>query len=179
MNTEKIMKEGIERSLTFAEIVLARSVYGNSIFYDDVKVHCDSYFPFGLQDPGYAMAPNGELWFRKEMYFDNFAGGGLEHQHTFIHEMGHVWQHQRGMWVRLRGLFSKVADYTYRLDGKKKLNDYTLEQQASIIADFWLLKKLGYNQWIKNVRLINFRGITNRTPLPEYEFVLSDFLKQR
>lgn len=172
-------REGFERALTCGEIVLARSIYGNSIFYNDVKVHCDSYFPFGLQDPAYAMAPNGELWFRKEGYLSDFSRGNDESQHTFIHEMAHVWQHQKGMWVRLSGLFSGVADYTYRLDGKKLLHHYTMEQQASIIADYWLLRKLGYSRWIKNVRLINFRGVTNKTVLPEHEYVLSHFLNQR
>lgn len=179
MSAERAAEEGFERPLTFGEIVLARSVYGNSIFYDQVKIHCDSYFPFGLQNENYAMAPNGELWFRKELYVKDFSTASLELQHTFIHEMGHVWQHQRGMWVRLRGLFSGVADYTYRLDGKKKLKEYNMEQQASIIADYWFLTKVGYYHWVKNVRLMKFRGITDKSPLPQYEYALSDFLKQR
>lgn len=83
-------REGFERALTCGEAVLARSIYGNSIFYNDVKVHCDSYFPFGLQDPAYAMALNGELWFRKESYLSDFSQGNDESQHTFIHEMAHV-----------------------------------------------------------------------------------------
>lgn len=173
------VKEGIERALTFGEIVLARPLYGNTIFYDNVKVHCDSYFPFGLQDPGYAMAPNGELWFRKERYLADFSRGNDESQHTFIHEMAHVWQHQKGMWTRLRGLVSGVADYTYRLDGMKLLNHYSMEQQASIIADYWLLRKLGYSEWVKNVQLIMFRGVTDKTVIDKYEYALSNFLKQR
>lgn len=49
--------------------------------------------------------------------------------------------------VRMRGLFSWAADYYYKLD-KAKLTDYSLEQQASIIADYWLILIYGTNTWI-------------------------------
>lgn len=181
MSTEMATEEGYERSLTFGEIVLARSVFGNSIFYDQVLVHCDSYFPFGLQGEGYAMAPNGELWFRKTLYANDYSRAGLTLQHTFIHEMAHVWQHQKGMWVRLRGLLSKFADYRYRFDDKKMLKNYTLEQQASIIADYWFLKTWGYRSWLANIsdEYIMFRGVTDKDIISKYEYVLSDFLRQR
>lgn len=129
-------EEGIKRALTIGEVAMARALYGNSIDYRRVVVHCDSYFPFGLQDPLYAMAPNGELWYRKNKYRSDFSTARREEQHTFLHEMCHVWQHQKGMWVRTRGLFSKLVDYTYRLDGKKRLKEYGMEQQASIISDY-------------------------------------------
>jgi len=64
-----------------------------------------------------------------------------------MHEMGHVWQHQHGQWVRTRGLFSWAADYFYQLD-KEKIMDYSLEQQASILADYWVLLIYGINTWL-------------------------------
>ncbi|WP_258029429.1 hypothetical protein [Serratia marcescens] len=36
-------QEGIKRVLTVGEINLARSVFGRSVFYEKVFVHCDSY----------------------------------------------------------------------------------------------------------------------------------------
>lgn len=39
-----------------------------------------------------------------------------------------------------------AAEYTYRLD-KEKLTDYSLEQQASILADHWLLLVYGISKW--------------------------------
>ncbi|CCJ71116.1 hypothetical protein BN137_452 [Cronobacter condimenti 1330] len=47
----------------------------------------------------------------------------------------------------MRGLFSWAADYYYKLD-KATLTDYSLEQQASIIADYWLILVYGMNTWI-------------------------------
>lgn len=159
--------------------MLAREAFGNSIFYGRVIVHCDSYFPFGLQDSGVAMAPNGELWFRKELYQPDFSSAAIDGQHTFIHEMAHVWQRQQGMWVRTRGLFSKLVDYTYRLDGKKLLKEYGMEQQASIIADYWYLKRFGYKAWLSAIGpTVNFRGVTDKDIGQKYEYALSQFLKQ-
>ncbi|EOE6914620.1 type IV secretion protein Rhs [Cronobacter turicensis] len=148
-NSHSGTREGTLRLMTPGEIAMARRVFGYSIVYSRVWVHCDSYFPFGLQSKGVAMAPNGELWFRKEGYKPDFSASNvlIQSRHVFIHELGHVWQHQHGQWVRTRGLFSWAADYFYQLD-KFSLIDYSLEQQASIIADYWLLLVYGMQTWL-------------------------------
>lgn len=53
--------EGTLRRMTLGEITMARRLYGDSIVYSRVWIHCDSYLPFGLQKQNYAMTPNGEL----------------------------------------------------------------------------------------------------------------------
>ena len=88
-----MMQNDVEESLrlmTLGEIAMAKRVFGHSIVYSRVWIHCDSYFPFGLQKRDYAMAPNGEIWFRKEMYYRDFSGtdASVEDKHTFIHELG-------------------------------------------------------------------------------------------
>ncbi|CAI1797648.1 Uncharacterised protein [Serratia quinivorans] len=172
--------EGSKRALTVGEVNLARSVFGSSIFYEKVWVHCDSYLPFGLQASRTAMAPNGELWFRKELYKADFSMAAAGLQHVFIHEMAHVWQHQKGMWVRTRGLFSWAAEYRYRLDDKRLLHNYPMEQQASIIADGWFLKKYGYAIWLGAINNgVNFQGVTDRNIDKKYAHTLSQFFKQR
>ncbi|MEW7002258.1 type III secretion system effector protein [Serratia ureilytica] len=95
-------QEGITRALTPGEVNLARSVFGSTIFYQSVLVHCDSYLPFGLQNQYTAMSPNGELYFRRALY-KRIMRFRILKRSTFIHEMAHVWQYQRGMWVRTRG----------------------------------------------------------------------------
>lgn len=170
MERQRHDQEGIERLLTLGETQLAQSVYGNTIRYGGVKVHCDSYLPFGLQDTETAMAPNGELWFRKELYRSDFSIYNASDQHLFIHEMAHVWQHQRGMWVRTRGLFSRLVDYKYRLD-KPRLSDYGMEQQASIIADYFYLKKFGVNAFFAFPDR-NYIGITDKTTLSKFQPII-------
>lgn len=148
-NVSESTEEGRLRLMTLGEIAMARRVFGDSIVYSRVWIHCDSYFPFRLQSPAFAMAPNGELWFRKEGYKSDFSSSDVldQSKHVFIHELGHVWQHQHGQWVRTRGLLSWAADYYYKLD-RCKLTDYPIEQQASIIADYWLIIVYGMNTWL-------------------------------
>jgi hypothetical protein len=94
--------------------------------------------------------------------------------------MAHVWQHQKGMWVRTRGLFSWAAEYRYRLDDKRLLHNYPMEQQASIIADDWFLKKYGYTIWLGAINNgVNFQGVTDRNIDKKYAHTLSQFFKQR
>ena len=146
---DKTLKIGGLRLLTLGEINLSSTLYGFSIRYNQVWIHRGSYLPFNMQNYHYAMTPNGEMYFMEGTYEDDFSMpqfhlGRVEGQHLFLHEMMHVWQHQHGMNVRLRGAFSWAADYSYSLD-KANLFDYGLEQQACIVSDYWLLKTYGFS----------------------------------
>lgn len=165
------------RRLRLGEINLASSLYGYSIYYNRVWVHYGSYLPLNLQPSDIGMTPNGEMWFR-DKYEDDFSmpkKSRVEQQHLFMHEMMHVWQHQRGMWVRTRGLVSRFADYTYSLD-KNTLLDYSLEQQATLVSDYWLLKTFGFSHY---AYLIDYRDYNYNESyyelLNKYERVLGSF----
>lgn len=172
------VEEGTLRRMTIGEIAMARRVFGDSIVYSRVWIHCDSYLPFGLQKKNYAMTPNGEIWYRKSMYRDDFSPNSVfvEDKYVFIHELAHVWQHQHGQWVRLRGAFSWAAEYTYRLD-KYKLTDYSLEQQESILADYWLLLVYGIDKWSFYQRpgqMGKYRGVDKMRDIPSlYQKIVS------
>lgn len=177
-------KEGTLRLLTLEEIALARTIFGGSIDYGRVWIHCDSYLPFGLQRRDTAMSPNGEIWFREELYEPNFGSihASVSSKHLFIHEMMHVWQHQKRMWVRTRGLLSWAADYTYQLEGKPLLQ-YSLEQQAQIIADYYVLYTFGYRVWDmykkQTYPLVTYQGKVDRlTLLPQYQKTIFSALQK-
>jgi hypothetical protein len=132
------------RLLTIGEIALARSLYGYGLRYNQIWVHRESYLPFNMQPIKVAMSPNGEMWFREDTYSHDFSvDSDLEKRHRFMHEMMHVWQAQKGMFVRTRGFFSCFADYSYSLD-KADILHYSLEQQASLVSDYWLLLTYGF-----------------------------------
>lgn len=175
------VEEGTLRLMTLGEIAMARRVFGKSVTYSRVWVHCDSYLPFGLQGKHVGMSPNGEIYFRKEEYEVDFSQIRMyKKQHLFIHELAHVWQHQHGQWVRLRGAFSWAANYDYRLDVNKTLIKYSLEQQACIISDYWLLIHYGYDAWEHGIsRFVNYTGPKNNKIILQYERVLAEFLRQR
>ncbi|MBB1199837.1 type IV secretion protein Rhs [Enterobacteriaceae bacterium 89] len=139
------IKEGGLRILTVGEIKLAKIVFADTIEYEKVWIHRASYFPLNLQNEDTAMTPNGELYFRNA-YHDDFSQATDDFKHLFIHEMSHVWQRARGMNVIGRGLVSWLVSYRYTLDGRL-LSEYSMEQQAQIIADNFVLQEFGYAVW--------------------------------
>lgn len=94
-------------------------------------------------------------------------------QALFMHEMGHVWQHQMGVNVRARGLVSWASSYEYSLPNEKDLADYSLEQQASIIADYYVLTHFCVNVFIQQS---TFKGIINPDLRDKYKITLKYFL---
>lgn len=171
---DKLIHEGQVRRLTLGEIALARTVFGSYIDYSRVWIHLGSYLPFGLQMESAAMTPSGEFYFRGENYVDDFSTASNRHQHLFIHEMTHVWQYQNGMWVKLRGSMSWAVDYHYNFKGKSRLAEYSMEQQAAIIADYFYFSEFGKAEWQGNDNLYyNDEYIENIYSY--YRLILTDF----
>lgn len=99
----------------------------------------------------------------------------VDFKHLFMHEMMHVWQYQRGMNIRTRGLVSWAADYSYDLT-KNNLSQYSMEQQASIVSDFWLLIKYGFSHY---KGIIKYKDYDSSEPvhdlIAKYKKVLRTF----
>lgn len=97
--------------------------------------------------------------------------------HLFLHEMMHIWQHQHGMMVRLRGAFSWAVDYSYHLD-QQHLSDYGMEQQASKVSDYWLLKTYDFDPRSKLYNFIDYDPSDFKNDLlKRYEAIPGDFPK--
>ena len=130
------------RCLTVGEVALARSVFGDAIRYDAVRMRRRKWIFF--QPRRVVMAPMGHLHFHPggDVYCEDFScppDGGLGAKGLFLHEMTHVWQAQtRGRWylVLMRHPFAR---YDYSLKPGWPLHRYGLEQQAEIVRHYWLL----------------------------------------
>jgi type VI secretion system secreted protein VgrG len=134
-----VKASGHERSLTAGEIRLARLVFGDAIAYERVKVHDHAYWmTLGLQPKNTAMAPNGEIYFGRELYRDDYSVEPLHMQHLFVHEMTHVWQYQLGYAVKRVRIPRPRMRYDYELDGSKELRNFNMEAQGNILADYFL-----------------------------------------
>ncbi len=126
------------RPLTPGETALARSVFGGTIDYDRARIaNCKWAF---FQPRHVTMAPRGTIHFHPAggRYRDDFAAAGLDLQGLFIHEMAHVWQHQRGIFLPLRR--HPFCRYGYALRPGQPLDRYGLEQQAEIVRHAFLLR---------------------------------------
>ena len=150
------------RRMTSGELTLARSIFENTIDYNKVWFHNEKYLPG--QGERTAMTPNGE------MYYPDVAGAS----HLFIHEMMHVWQYQKGYAVKLRGLFSWAANYHYDLNLQSVVS-YSMEQQASIVADYWLLINYGLVADLANVNYVGDTTESVNTLSEKYKKVLNLF----
>jgi hypothetical protein len=126
------------RPLTEGERALAASVFGEAIDYGPVRINRRKWWPF--QTRGIVMAPDGQIWFHPlgGLCRDDFSCAPLHLQGLFIHEMTHVWQRQKGIWLPLaRHPFCR---YGYSLKPGWPLERYGIEQQAEIVKHAFLLR---------------------------------------
>ncbi|WP_375427023.1 vgr related protein [uncultured Sphingomonas sp.] len=127
------------RPLTPGETDLARSVFGDAVDYAAVTLSRTKWAFF--QPRRVVMAPLGCIHFhpKGDLWRDDFAVASLGDQGLFIHEMTHVWQHQRGVCLPLaRHPFCR---YRYSLKPGQAFARYGLEQQAEIVRHAFLLHR--------------------------------------
>ena len=92
---------GAARRLTLGEIALARSVYGDRIDLFGVEIRRRKWAFF--QPRQVAMAPCGHIHFHPhgDGWRDDFAEADINRRGLFVHELAHVWQWQRGIYLPL------------------------------------------------------------------------------
>lgn len=154
------------RPLTKGEIALASLLFRDAIDYSRVRIHKRRYMPF--QPKNCAMTPNGSMYFHHSCFLDDYAQANLTGQHWFMHEMVHVWQHQLGYPVRLRGALRIGLPYHYDLSEGATLADYNMEAQGDLLADYFVLKFLDRPEAMRQRRY--------QHDLALYERVLAGFL---
>ena len=147
---------------------MATLLFGDAIDYDRVRVHNRPYLPFGLQPKNCAMTPNGSIYFHHSCFLPDYAAGDPPAQHWFMHEMVHVWQHQLGYPVRLRGALRVGLPYHYELRPGATLADYNMEAQGDLLDDYFMLKHRRKPDAMRQQRY--------RDSLALYESVLAGFL---
>src|ERR1700693_2091340 len=125
------------RYLTGPEIRLLRDVYKQTLRYEAIR--CDM-----ADVNAKAITPAGVAYFSKPNYCDDFSKGTPFKRWLFVHEMMHVWQWGHHiwpvnaavcLWIKFGGIYEKA--YPYDLTPGKTLTAYNIEQQASIVADYW------------------------------------------
>lgn len=171
------------RPLTEDEISHFKEFYGDTIDYSKIKLHhSETSDKFRNMNGDLAMAMNDTLIISKRIYDGTY---GVYEKYIMVHELGHVWQHQHSPVIlplkavkqRLENYFSEnkgaLALYRYRLEPDKEFDDYGVEQQASILADYYALKE--YNFW--PVTLITDGQYPSRSKLEaQYRDVLTGII---
>jgi hypothetical protein len=131
------------RPLTVGERNLARTIFGDAIDYDPVRIRRRKWFP--LQPRETVMAPCGHIHFHPEssLWSDDFASERLSLQALFMHEMTHVWQAQKRGKYYLPLMRHPFCRYSYEHIPGQRFACYGLEQQAEIVRHVFLMRN-GY-----------------------------------
>jgi hypothetical protein len=127
------------RPLTPPEVALARSMFGDAIDYAPVRLNNRKWAFF--QPRNVTMAPDGHIWFhpKGDTYCDDFCDRSLDAQGLFIHEMTHVWQRQKGVYLPLKR--HPFCRYDYAIKPGQRFEKYGLEQQAEIVRHAFLTRE--------------------------------------
>ncbi len=137
----------VRRALTTGERDVLVALFAGALDLDAIHVVQDKYVPFQGDDT--YMTPENDMFAPGALYLEDFSLPEIEPYvaSTLVHEMTHAWQHQSGMDLIAAGAITFAATggdyqaaYPYALDPAKDLTDYNVEQQASIIEDYYLLK---------------------------------------
>ena len=136
------------RKLTHNEIAIAKKVFKDSLDYQKIRIHNEKYAFFQPNNSG--MTPNGEIYVHGA-YRKDYSSAVPQLKAFFIHEMVHVWQYQlkilnpvtAAIGESIRHVFSYEKAYEYTLEAGKDILDYKIEQQASIIEDYYRVTHAG------------------------------------
>lgn len=91
------------------------------------------------------MTPNGEIYAPPDIYSNGYTGESDDFKAIIIHEITHVWQWQRNIKnVRTSAAGEFIchglnydAAYYYKLQEYVDLKEFGLEQQATIVEDYY------------------------------------------
>ena len=147
---------------------MASLLFRDAIDYARVRIHARRYLPF--QPKNCCMTPNGSMYFHRSCFLPDYTRGDPAVVHWFIHEMVHIWQHQLGYPVRLRGAIRIGLPYVYKLEADATLADFNMEAQGDVLADYFALKFLGLPSVMRQPQYAGALAL--------YETVLASFLER-
>jgi len=147
------------RSLTSAEEQEARSVFGKSINYSKVRIDEHSLLSWiGAKIKrcsGMSVTTFHTINFNRKIRTE----AGNSDMKWLIHELAHVVQMEyEGSKYLVEAFHAQVTEgYAYRLGSKPHLCEYNREQQASIVADYYIARSSGgstaaYDTYIAELR---------------------------
>ncbi|MBK9256315.1 MAG: hypothetical protein IPM42_12580 [Saprospiraceae bacterium] len=131
------------RPLNNKEIALAKTIFGDTIRYELVRV--DDNARLGLKKLAIAYVSFNTINYKKKIK-----------SRIFIHELVHVWQYQHfGSVYISKAIKAQKSDMVYDYGGveelyrrmflKSKLTDFNFEQQAEIIEDYYQISRYQFN----------------------------------
>jgi hypothetical protein len=127
------------RVLTIGERAILKFVFGDTLIPYPLITTNDANRGGEDNSITYADIPH----YSKKIWCPDFSAATAE-TWTFVHEFGHVWQfryatHPISGWLQnvMRHPVNYELNYYYDLMKSDDFYDYNIEQQASMVADYW------------------------------------------
>lgn len=137
----------MHRALTVGERALAKEVFGDALELDSVRL-------FGAPVVNRAFVPGrlaGRYWivWPRAVLKPDFSVAPLGEQALLIHELTHVWQAQRGVFLPFAKLKAgdTAASYSYAAFGPTDFARMNIEQQASAVEHAFLARRGARTPW--------------------------------
>lgn len=173
------------RDLTAGETKMLREVFKNSVDYNKVRIHHSATADRILKWTGVeAVTHKNLIIMSQNACTKNYAKCDDTYpKYVLVHEAAHVWQAQNGLMPgKLRMAFENYRrlipggdyhkHYEYSLQQGKPLTAYNVEQQASIITDYYMHVRKGDGDLV----FLNLDTHANQdTQRKDYERTLADF----
>ena len=130
------------RGLTPGEVALGREAFGDGLDYGPIRF-LPAPRPFDRAFvPGRWFGRDWIVWPKVSLPKD-LSAAPLKQQATFIHELTHVWQAQRGVNLLTGKLRAgdRPADYLYPVAADCRWDRLNIEQQAMVVEDRFRLSR--------------------------------------
>lgn len=131
------------RSLTAAEQAMLEPIFGDAVDYDTIRVVHGRAVP--VQGDHTYMTIGSVVYAPGRLYRRDFARSDVASQAALVHEVAHVWQRANGINVVAEAALTLLATrgryiraYRYDLVPGRDLLDYAVEQQATILEDYFV-----------------------------------------
>ncbi len=140
------------RSLTGGEKAILKFVFGETLINNTVIATNDANRGGADNSITYADMPR----YSNQIWCADFSAP-TQDTWTFVHEFGHVWQYRYATppisgWLQnvMRHPVDYTLNYYYDLMKSDDFYDYNIEQQASIVADYWAVSVSKRAQYCRN-----------------------------
>jgi hypothetical protein len=135
------------RDLNEEEQKIANSIFDDQLNYEKIRINQGG--PLTWIYP--AVTIGYVISFPNESYdFNNTRDQAL-----LLHELTHVWQYENIGWIyALRSLYEEISQkdaYVVHYNETKDFLDYDLEEQAEIVAEYFLHGTKEYEKYIESL----------------------------
>ncbi|MEZ0223805.1 MAG: hypothetical protein ACAH83_04565 [Alphaproteobacteria bacterium] len=149
MGDEPQLPNGLHRPLTQGEIDLAKGVFGDSLKYDQIRIH-HGKLPGMIEskfqpDDVPAPADGNNLYYPDKVYKDDLS---QERKGDFIHLMAYAWQFQNKIETPESAKKWAIANRNdiegaseVKADPSKDLKNYNIEQRARLVEKLYWIRE--------------------------------------